>query len=279
MIVELPTKSDAFLNGQDILYSQFNDINFYIEDEDQENLYHQILKKQFDDIKFEKIFPLNGKKNVLDEASRNSKDKKKIYILDKDFDDIFGKQIEQANVFYLEQYGIENYLFEERAIIELIIEERPKLKASDITSSLKFAHLKDEIGCLFKPLIKNYLVIQEFELGIKNVDCSAARFCLFNPTSSLKSMELLKYEHQIENKLKILDGRYTLNAKRKKYCSHLIDEKFIPGKYVLGFLKSRIQHLFNFQLNWHSFVFRLAKLCELSSLDPLKNSITAYVKE
>lgn len=67
----LPTLTESFLKGQDILYKQFNNIEFYIEDTEQENLYFQILKKMFPDIKFEKIFPLNGKKNVKDDCLIN----------------------------------------------------------------------------------------------------------------------------------------------------------------------------------------------------------------
>lgn len=62
----IPTKSDAFLKGIDIFYTQFNDVNFYIEDEDQENFYHSILKKLFPEIRLDKIFPLRGKDNVLE---------------------------------------------------------------------------------------------------------------------------------------------------------------------------------------------------------------------
>ena len=40
----MPTKSDAFLKGIDIFYLQFNDVDFYIEDEEQENFYFEIFK-------------------------------------------------------------------------------------------------------------------------------------------------------------------------------------------------------------------------------------------
>ena len=60
-----PELSDSFLLGQDILYSQFNDINFYVEDTDQEHFYFNILSKLFPNVSFEKIFPLNGKDNVV----------------------------------------------------------------------------------------------------------------------------------------------------------------------------------------------------------------------
>ena len=38
-----PELTDSFLSGQDILYKQFNDIEFYVEDFEQEHLYYNIF--------------------------------------------------------------------------------------------------------------------------------------------------------------------------------------------------------------------------------------------
>ena len=86
-----PELTDSFLSGQDILYTQFNDIEFYVEDTEQEHFYFNILKKLFPDLNFEKIFPLNGKDNVRDSARLNIGNKKKVYIVDLDFDHILNK--------------------------------------------------------------------------------------------------------------------------------------------------------------------------------------------
>ena len=83
-----PELTDSFLAGQDILYKQFNDVEFYVEDFEQEHLYYNILKNLFPDVQFEKIFPLNGKKNVIDASKLTIDSKTKIYIVDLDFDKI-----------------------------------------------------------------------------------------------------------------------------------------------------------------------------------------------
>jgi hypothetical protein len=68
MSIGFPELTPAFLAGQDIFYTQFNDVDFYVEDINQENFYFEILKKIFSDIKFGKIFPLGGKQNVISDA-------------------------------------------------------------------------------------------------------------------------------------------------------------------------------------------------------------------
>jgi len=138
----IPQKSEAFLNGQDIFYIQFNEINFYIEDENQENLYFVIFSKLFSNVNFKKIFPLRGKSNVLRKADYNKDIKTKIFIVDKDFDDLLGKKILQSNLFYLEQYSIENYLINYNSLKEYVIEEQPKIKSREIQKRLMKAPRK-----------------------------------------------------------------------------------------------------------------------------------------
>ena len=106
----IPTKNDAYKLGLDIFYVQFNEIFFYIEDEDQENFYFCILKKLFPDVVFEKIFPLGGKNAVIEESEKYLIDKKKVFIVDKDYDDILNRLVRNPNLFYLDRYSIENYV-------------------------------------------------------------------------------------------------------------------------------------------------------------------------
>ena len=87
----IPTRNTNYRLAEDIFYVQFNEISFFIEDEDQENFFFCILKNLFHDIQIDKIFPLNGKDNVINESNENIGNKKKVFIVDKDFDDILNK--------------------------------------------------------------------------------------------------------------------------------------------------------------------------------------------
>ena len=272
-----PTKQDSFYNGQDILYGQFNDVNFYIEDEGQENLYFEILKKLFYGIKITKIFPLNSKINVIKEASKNRNKKTNIYIVDKDFDDILDNVKRIPNLFYLNQYSIENYLLEELAIQNIIIEEKPKLKIEQIKTEFNLDNFKKEIIKLFQELICSYIIIQKYSLDIKNIKNNPEKFCVFNPNSYIKNIEYSKFQEEITTKLKIKDGRLSYTVQITKYSKIINDIIHIPGKYILKFLKSRISYTFKIQINWQSFVFRLSKNCKLDSLNYFKKTVKEYI--
>ena len=87
----IPTKNDGYLIAEDVFFIQFNEISFFIEDTEQENFYYNILKKLFPSIQIEKIFPLNGKDNVIEDCKKNIGNKNKIYLVDKDFDCMLSK--------------------------------------------------------------------------------------------------------------------------------------------------------------------------------------------
>ncbi|PKP06784.1 MAG: hypothetical protein CVU10_04285 [Bacteroidetes bacterium HGW-Bacteroidetes-5] len=279
-----PEITDSFLRGQNIVYTQFNDVEFYVEDVKQENFYFEILKKLFPDIKFEKIFPLGGKPNVFTDAALNLGNKKKVYIVDLDFDEILNIRNTATNIFYLEKYSIENYLLDFDAIKKIIIEQRPKIKHHEIENTFDINSFFVECHSLFSDLICYYITIQKHELGIENVNCDAARFCSFNTIpATLKIEQVNQYRQQIEGSLRIKSSKLKLNAQLKTFKKYLRNVSNslnnIPGKYILNFLKYRIEHLFSLsQMTLESFTYRLARNCEFKELAFLKQRVTSYIE-
>lgn len=279
----IPQKSDAFLKGIDIFYVQFNDVNFYIEDEDQENFYYEIFKKLFPEIKLTKIFPLNGKDNVLKKAQKNKNDKKKIFLVDKDFDDILGKKVNQSNLFYLQQYSIENYLIDESTIKQYVIEEKPRTKPKEIKKSFKFEECVYSAAKLYHELTLMHLYVQSMGLNIKNTSIPPEKYFQFGPSISMKTAEIQKYENEIQEELNRIDKRLKVKAQIKKLKQNLklsdcIDILIhIPGKYLIKYVKCRIEHCFSLaSRNIDSFVYRLARINEFRNLEYFRIAVNNY---
>ena len=283
MDIGFPEITDSFLRGQDILYTQFNDVEFFVEDIEQENFYYEILKKLFPNVQFNKIFPLGGKKNILTDANLNISNCKKVYIVDLDFDEILGGKSELCNVFYLKKYSIENYLLDYNSIREIIKEQKPKLKDLEIDMNFNFTSSLEECKNLYSDLICYYLIIQKYKLGIENVKNDTARFFDFNANpASIKTRQFASYCLQIETKLRSVNPRINLSNQVKffkRFFSSLFNAlKNIPGKYLLNFLKYRIERLFSLtQMTLESFTFRLAKNCDLTELEYLVTDIGIYI--
>jgi len=69
----IPKESTKSLYAKSVFFRQFNDIDFYVEDHGEENLYFLILKKLFPNLYFENIFPLGGKENLINRARSEKK--------------------------------------------------------------------------------------------------------------------------------------------------------------------------------------------------------------
>lgn len=282
----IPTRNTNYRLAEDIFYLQFNEISFFIEDEDQENFFFCILKNLFPDIQIDKIFPLNGKDNVINESNKNIGNKKKVFIVDKDFDDILNKINSNDNLFYLDRYSIENHLIEKDAIVEYIIGEKPKLKRADINNLFDLELNIQNINNKLSELIHLHLVVQKKCSRIKNISLNHERFFDFNNGDfCLKPVQLNRYKLDIQNELSNIDGRLKLTSQFKKVKkivninNNQLSIKHVPGKYLIKMIKQVIESLFGLvSRNVESFCYRLSANCLFTSLNGLKLSIEQYIE-
>jgi hypothetical protein len=280
----IPTKNDAYKLGLDIFYVQFNEIFFYIEDEDQENFYFCILKKLFPDVVFEKIFPLGGKNAVIEESEKYLIDKKKVFIVDKDYDDILNRLVRNPNLFYLDRYSIENYLIEKESLIDYIIGEKPRLKRKRIDQLINLDELIIQIGETLHDLIILFIVVQIRCPHYKNVSLKHERFVGFNRVFLLKQDQFDQYKSEIESELQGLDRRLKINTQIKKIKKSIslntIDAflAHIPGKYIMKMVKFSIENSFRLpSRELDSFNYRIAEKCTFNSLKNIQDKIIAFL--
>ncbi len=279
-----PELTDSFLSGQDLFYTQFNEIEFYVEDVDQEHFYFNVLQKLFPTLKFEKIFPLNGKTNVKTEAGNNTGNKKKVYIVDLDFDHILGRIENLNNLFYLKKYSIENYLISKSAIYEVIRAKNSMLKDADIDLLFDFDSLLKVASNCLKELASSFIIIQKHELGISYYGLNCSRdFDFTAPKPNYRMNFIPNYLLTIEQELKLKDNRYSLQGQLKKLRKYFKDLILaisnIPGKYILTFIKERL-HALNLinQMTVESFTYVLSKDFQSTDLNYLKTKISNYIR-
>ncbi len=277
-----PTRSGRSLLAQDILWTQFNDVNFYVEDIDQQNFYLNVLKKLFPTLKINRIFPLGGKPNVIKEA-RKSRSKKKVFLLDLDFDEIVGTKVHNGNIFYLKKYSIENYLLEKEGIFELIKEENPKISDATIKSKFSFSNFQNDCFNLFHKLSCNFLLIKKYQLGLDYLNIEPHRDCDFSiPSCCIKNTVINPYFNQVETALNLKKPKmkYTSQIKQHSKYFNTIEKCLAnaPGKYFINFLKITLKKIFQFsQTSIETFTYRLMKNCSFRELDYLKVSIDRFL--
>ena len=278
-----PELTSSFLLGQDLFYQQFNNINFYVEDTEQENLYYQILKKLFPNIDFEKIFPLNGKDNVQDAARENINCKDKVYIVDLDFDGILGSKLYLKNLFYLERYSIENYLYDKESVWEIIKEKNPKLKDSDINAIVDFDILKSQWKPAFEKLSALFLIIHKYGLpdSYYGIECYRD-YIIEDNELSLKGSFIATYHESVKNSFNnmhpSLDFRTAFS--NSVYNFNNLEKIVVatPGKYIINLLKHQLrkEKLID-ECELESFTYKLSKASSFESLFPIRDRIVVFI--
>ena len=276
----IPEYTDAFLEGQDILYAEYNDIDFFIEDTGKELFYYNIFHQLFPDIKLEKIFPLNGKTHVIRSALDNIGNKKKVYIVDLDFDNILGQRVDSDNLFYLDRYSIENYLYSATSINNVIINSYPKLNEANIAKIFNLAIVLSQIKDILIELSCSFVIIRKHSLGIAYFPLNTERDIDFRMGQIQgKGNAIGDYIKGVKISLNLKDKRYSYDKQCKQYRDFFLDTSLIPGKYVLNIISSYLKkNRLIKQMSLTDFAFALSKNIDTDDFEPLRLSINSYIR-
>lgn len=272
-----PERSLAGRAALDIFYLEFNDVNFYVEDVDQENLYECILKKFFSNIQIARIFPLGGKTNILRHAQdivNKSTAPSKIYLVDKDFDDLLETVFSDHRVVYLDRYCIENYLLEESALIELLIETYPKKKKEELIEDVSLSKTIDLCIDSLRPLFTLFFLTQKLKLGLRNCDSKPEEFCIPKKLWKLNEEAINSYAQELVNYATAARVEPTLDDPYTDYraspAKSADAHSLISGKFLLAMIFHYIKSKYSLgSISFESFVFRMAKNSTLTSLTPI----------
>lgn len=280
---DFPTRSADGLAALDVFYQDFNDINFYVEDADQENLYEMILRKLFPEASISRIFPLGGKAAVLSHALSVANDKIetfRAYLVDKDFDDLLATKLDHPNVFYLDRFCIENFLTEERAALEIVIENHPRKRRDELSAQLKLDELIESCYTSLRPLFTLFFGAQYLSVPVKNCSLSPETFCDPKRLWELKPEAIDKYRRELSSASQVAGIEpliiEPLADIRLRPAVEAPTHSLVSGKYVATLLFHFIKSKYSLgSMTFDSFIYRLAKNCALASLNGLGQRISA----
>ena len=282
---DLPARSAEGLAALALFYDDFNDIHFFVEDEDHENLYEVILRRMFPELRIARVFPLGGKQAVLQHAAEvapHRSSPRRVHLVDKDFDDLLGTVMQHPTLFYLERYCIENYFVDTDAVVEVIVESSPRLKRAEIRTNLNLGKRIPELMESIRPLFQFFFCVQRFDLGIKNCALPIERFCTARRLWVLDSHLLAGYRKEVIDAASQSPHAATLadplSHPEVAALATLDIHAVVSGKHscalIFHFLKSK----YNIgTITFESFLFRLAKNASLGALEELAARIRTAV--
>jgi hypothetical protein len=284
---DLPGRSSDGLAALALFYDDFNDIHFFVEDEDHENLYEVILRRMFPELRIARVFPLGGKQAVLEHTSEvalHVSSPRVVHLVDKDFDDLLGQIVRRPTLFYLDRYCIENYFVDIDAVVEIVVESIPRLKRTEIRATLDLGNKIPELMESIRPLFQLFFCVQRFGLGIKNCALPVERFCAARRRWVLDTHLLSGYRKEVIEAASRSAHAATLadplSHPEVAALAALDGHAVVSGKHICALIFHFLKSKYNIgTISFESFLFRLAKNASLDSLDELAAQIREVVVE
>lgn len=282
---DYPIRSAEAEYAKSYLYDDFNDIDFFIEDTDitTKKIFLKLLQRAFsDEMKIAQIFSLGGRDKVIEKYNNRDTSRKQLYIIDGDLYLMYEDLPFQKGLITLEKYSIENYLFDKKAICELLYDEcNSECDFDDLCTRFSLDNwLKQQQKMLIR-LFTEYAIEKKNQLGFQTVKYSVTRLLDSGHHDFLDRKLLSKRVVDIRKNIQSLlirdnyfNDRYTVNTRvRNKRKDILI---FVSIKdYVFPLLFRRIRTFSSINTNDKSYKFRLSKTC---SIDELKSLIIRHLE-
>lgn len=162
-----------------IFFQHKNDIDFFIEDSNDEEFYKALFQNLFEEKRIGKIQSCGCRTKLIDACKNDQIDskRKRFYISDGDLDLIFKEdEVNLKNLIILDRYCIENYLLEEESVIE-IIHDSIVLEKSKIKNQLGFENWFKAISKPLIDLFLHYAISQKHAVGEQTTSYGVLRLC------------------------------------------------------------------------------------------------------
>ena len=264
-------------------YGYYNDIDVFVEDEGDERFYERLLAKIIgNSVRIKRVFGVGGKVNLfrkVNEYVAKPGKRRVFFIADGDFDRIIHRAFPVTSSLYvLEEYCIENFLFEDLAICNVIQEEIPNKKIKEIQSAIKLNSWLEKSVNQLTPLFATFILIQKYNMGIPNVDVGLGTFLSNSGIPRLDRTKVKSYiamvkrnyhacgNNKFKEKIVLIENKMGKSWRSRK--------RYICGKnYLMPLLRFEVKRCFRRDLNPKSFRFRVMNNSRFGSLSKLGEQI------
>lgn len=250
------------------LKRHYNDVDIFVEDTGNHNMWLLISRALLPaGTKLESVNMLGGREAVTKacELDQDSTGRRKLYIIDGDFDFLLRKKQQALKFFYrIRANNIENLLIHEDAFIYTALEQKPKQLERALRESLAYSATYSTIDQLLRPLFIAYAVahalcpaLQTTGYPVRNLLMSTRSGPKLDPDKIRKRIISLYL------KVARLVGLKVLRASReriKKNAARLPLSQIASGKdYLLPLFLLRFQASFGYPKGDENFKVALAR--------------------
>lgn len=286
----MPVYSELGARNRDLFLQYRNTVLIYFEDEGYEEFYLRILRRLNLDLHFEDVFCLGGKGRLKNQmAEIGPEGKRRIFVFDKDFDDLLGKVVLGNEVVYLSRYSIENYLLQENKFLEFIIDKKKRMRREEVSRRVEFGNVLSAIKAWYEDVCRHFIIAQKFNLKIESTKI-AAKEIIKEGSAAINEIWWTRYQEKFAERVAVdqswMEGgeltRQLANAfKRDPRYADIADEGEIshfPGKHLVWIILGIYNQEFRIgKLEDLVYEFMMASAARLtqSELGVIRNRIQA----
>ena len=263
-----------------------NDIDIYTEDNEKDKEFYRVLFRRLlrNDIVINDVTPLGSRDQVMQRCKDEPKNgRKKIFIIDGDISIIHGKDIPIVdNLFVLDAYCIENFLFDKETVIHFIYLSCGTKPKESIEAELAFDEWLSNYSTKFIKLFIHFALTNYF----------GGYFTLFNANKyHTKTKDNIVFVEElvdediknIKNEILKTVSEEEYEKKRAELEAHWTDctnnlFTIVSGKdYLIPILLIKTQSFKKSKAlpTLEEIKFSLAQFCKLERLSELKKKIEA----
>lgn len=247
------------------LTSKIETVQFYFEDANKEYLYKTLLERACGLPPMGwGVYCLGSKTAILRESSvyenAGKQGPSRVFIVDKDFDDLHGKTESRASLYYWRSYSVENYLVNEDALVS-VVSGRTTIPPADVRARLNFRGWLQQAQRSLIEFTQACFLAQT--VGMPNLN-DVGRFCSFG--GGIKEVPMEMFVNSTFEDARVEKARNRYSAQLHE-ISH--DPRHLPGKYLLCSMSAHVFWVFGVkaQVSLRVFMHNLILNLDKSMID------------
>ena len=253
MIPKYPVRA---AKGLARLKRHFNDIEVFVEDTKNANMWLELVKRIIPShVRLKSVNQLGGRDRVLAacRADQVHDGRRKIYIIDGDFDYILGRKKPRLKFLYrIRAYCVENLLISEQGVEYVGVPSRPDWSLSKMNTEFGYKRWLSEVSKVLLPLFRAYAVAHELSPNLKTTGYPLGNLLV----NTAKGPELCKVKvykriHSLLKEVRSVASAMEVRQSWIKICGSMAKlsvKEVISGKdYIFPLLAMRISKVLKFQ--------------------------------
>lgn len=172
---DVPAYSEGAIDVLDLFYQDYVAAIFYFEDSEHESFYERILSRLIPNVRSFQVLCLGGKTKVISKSKEPAEGSaRRIFVLDKDFDDLLGTVYRGPGVYYLRSFSIENYMIDLLALLKMAVEldARRLTVASALQRCAGFPQYLSRLNARLLDIARIFVVARRYRVSVETTKMS-----------------------------------------------------------------------------------------------------------